>query len=549
MPDIFNDEKSAHGYAVHRQQAFRRTHMTEPDTKAQQQKTSGGLFKSSAVVSMMTLLSRVLGLVRDVVVANYFGARADAFFVAFKIPNFFRRLFAEGAFSSAFVPILTEYKTQRLFIDVQMLVARVSGALGSILLLVTVLAIACADVLPWVFAPGFRTDPEKFALTADLLSITFPYLLFIALTAFAGSILNAYGRFAVPAFTPVLLNVCLIFATLVMTQWFVEPLFALAWGVFMAGAVQFVFQLPFLAQLKLLVWPQVQFKDEGVARIGKLMIPALFGVSVSQINLLLDTLLASFLESGSVSWLYYSDRLNNLPLGIFAIAIAVVILPALSSGHAKQDNRSFSRTLDWAIRMVLLLALPAALALVLLATPLMVTIFHYGAMTDYDIVNMSSALQAYGVGLLAFMMIKVLAPGYYARQDTKTPVKIGIQAMVVNMALNIILVIPFDHVGLALATSLSSYYNAIMLYRGLVRSGVYQPMAGWLAFVLKLLVACGLLGVLIVGVAMLAGDWLSLSTLYRMGWMALIVTGGVAVYFAALLIMGLRVKHLKGALF
>lgn len=524
----------------------------EAPKQGTEEKSSGNsLLKSSSIVSVMTLLSRVLGLLRDVMVAQYFGARADAFFVAFKIPNFFRRLFAEGAFSVAFVPVLSEYRSQRNLVEVKLLIARVSGVLGLALLGVTALAILGADYLPWVFAPGFRDDPEKFALTADLLRITFPYLAFISLTAFASSVLNAYGRFAVPAFTPVLLNLCLIFSVVVMTEWFVEPLFALAWGVFMAGAVQLLFQLPFVARLGLLVRPQYQPKDEGVRRIGKLMIPALFGVSVSQINLLLDTLLASFLESGSVSWLYYSDRLNNLPLGIFAIAIGVVILPALSQKYAggadkEFDKEGFARTLDWAIRMVFLLALPAALALVVLATPLMSTIFYYGEITAYDVGKMSMSLQAYGSGLLAFMMIKVLAPGYYARQDTKTPVKIGIQAMAVNMVLNLALVFPLQHVGLALATSLSAYFNAYMLYRGLRKQGVYHSQNGWWGFMFKALLANA---ALFAAIWYLMGDaqrWLEWGGLERSGWMAVIVAAGVAAYFAILIAAGLRPRHLKG---
>lgn len=515
----------------------------------QTEKKGGSLLASSSIVSVMTLLSRVLGLVRDVIVAQYFGARADAFFVAFKIPNFFRRLFAEGAFSVAFVPVLSEYKTQRSEAEVKMLIASVSGVLGMALLLVTVLAVAFAQYLPYIFAPGFSDDPAKFALTGELLQITFPYLLFISLTAFAGSVLNSYGKFAVPAFTPVLLNVCLIVAVVYMTHYFVEPLFALAWGVFMAGAVQFVFQLPFLAQLQKLTWPRFRPKDEGVIRILKLMGPALFGVSVSQINLLLDTLLASFLEAGSVSWLYYSDRLNNLPLGLFAIAIGVVILPALSRQHAEKDGSHFARTLDWAVRMVFMLALPAALALVVLATPLMATIFYHGAVTEYDVGKMTMSLQAYGSGLLAFMLIKVLAPGYYARQDTKTPVKIGIQAMVVNMVLNLILVFPLQHVGLALATSLSAYFNAYMLYRGLKQQGYYQAQAGWMLFVLKIMAALsGLFAVMF----LLMGDpsqWLIWDTWNRIGWMSLIVLGGVAIYFVVLLLAGLRPRHIRGELF
>lgn len=508
-----------------------------------------GLLRSSSIVSLMTLLSRVLGLIRDVVVAQYFGARADAFFVAFKIPNFFRRLFAEGAFSVAFVPVLSEYRRMRPLEEVQLLIARTSGVLGLALLAVTLLALLFADYLPWIFAPGFRSDPEKFALTADLLRITFPYLFFISLTAFASSVLNAYGRFAVPAFTPVLLNLCMIFATLVMTEWFFEPLFALAWGVCLAGLVQLVFQLPFVARLGLLVRPQYQPKDEGVKRIGSLMVPALFGVSVSQINLLLDTLLASFLESGSVSWLYYSDRLSNLPLGVFAIAIGVVILPALSGKHAADEKDSFSRTLDWAVRMVFLIALPASLALILLAMPLMSTIFFHGEVTAYDVGKMTLSLQAYGSGLLAFMMIKVLAPGYYARQDTKTPVKIGVQAMVVNMVLNLILVFPFAHAGLALATSLSAYFNAYMLYRGLRQQGVYLPQAGWWSFAFKLLLANGALLGLMWWLMGPAQAWLDWSPSWRAGWMALIVVSGVLLYFALLIAAGLRLRRLRGEVF
>ncbi|WP_430463006.1 murein biosynthesis integral membrane protein MurJ [Thalassolituus sp. LLYu03] len=510
---------------------------------------SVGLLRSSSIVSLMTLLSRVLGLIRDMVVAQYFGARADAFLVAFKIPNFFRRLFAEGAFSVAFVPVLSEYRRLQPLDEVRLLIARVSGVLGTVLLAVTVLALLFADYLPWIFSPGFRSDPAKFALTGDLLRITFPYLLFISLTAFASSVLNAYGKFAVPAFTPVLLNICLIFATLVMSDWFAEPLYALAWGVFLAGLVQLVFQLPYVARLGLLVRPQYQPKDEGVKRIVTLMIPALFGVSVSQINLLLDTLLASFLEAGSVSWLYYSDRLNNLPLGVFAIAIGVVILPALSGKHAAQEKDGFSRTLDWAVRMVFLIALPAALALVVLATPLMATIFFHGEITAYDIGKMSLSLQAYGCGLLAFMLIKVLAPGYYARQDTKTPVKIGIQAMVVNMVLNLALVFPLQHAGLALATSLSAYYNVYMLYRGLRKQGAYEHQSGWMSFGLKLLLANGLLTALMVWLMGNPQQWLAWTTAYRAGWMTLIVVASVALYFAVLAAAGLRMRHVRGEVF
>lgn len=526
--------------------------MSEQEKAPQVNKSAAksvGLLRSSSIVSLMTLISRILGLVRDMVVAQYFGARVDAFLVAFKIPNFFRRLFAEGAFSVAFVPVLSEYRRLRPLDEVRLLIARVSGVLGAILLGVTVLAVAFADYLPWIFSPGFRTDPEKFALTGELLRLTFPYLLFISLTAFASGVLNSYGKFAIPAFTPVLLNLVLIFATLVMTDWFAEPLYALAWGVFLAGLIQMVFQLPSVARLGLLVRPQYQPKDEGVKRIVNLMIPALFGVSVSQINLLLDTVLASFLEDGSVSWLYYSDRLNNLPLGVFAIAIGVVILPALSGKHAEQKTEDFSRTLDWAVRLVFLIALPAALALVVLAMPMMSTIFYHGEMTEHDIRMMAMSLQAYGCGLLAFMMIKVLAPGYYARQDTKTPVKIGIQAMVVNMVLNLILVFPLQHAGLALATSLSAYYNVYMLYRGLRKQGAYGHQSGWMSFGLKLLLANGLLVGLMLWLMGSPERWLTMPGSDRILWMTITVVASVALYLGALVASGLRMRHIRGEVF
>ena len=505
------------------------------------EKTSG-LLRSSSIVSAMTLLSRVLGLVRDVFVASYFGARADAFFVAFKIPNFFRRLFAEGAFSVAFVPVLSEYKVKDQ--DVKALVSRVSGTLLAILGPFTIFAVAAAPILTWVFAPGFADQPEKFALTSELLRITFPYLLLISLTAFYGSVLNTYGQFAVPAVTPVLLNLCLILATYYFTPWFEEPLMALAWGVLLAGVTQLAFQLPFVMRLGLLTLPTPGFSDSGVKRILKLMVPALFGVSVSQINLLLDVLLASFLEDGSVSWLYYSDRLAQLPLGMFAIAIAVVVLPNLSQKHAAKEEGHFAQTLDWAVRMVLLIGVPSALALIVLATPLMATIFYRGEITPYDISKMTLSLQAYGAGLLAFMLIKVLAPGYYARQDTKTPVKIGIQAMIVNMVLNLILIFPFAHMGLALATTLSAYMNAFLLYWGLRKQGFYKAQSGWKRLLLQLGAANTVMVVSIVALNPAIDQWMMFSEWQRISWASILVFVGVASYGLTLLILGVRLHHL-----
>jgi len=508
-----------------------------------------GLLRSSGLVGSMTMLSRVLGLIRDVVIANYFGASgsADAFFVAFKIPNFLRRLFAEGAFSQAFVPVLSEYRSRRDLAAVKQLVDHVAGALGSVLLLVTLIAVIGAPLLAALFAPGFYlAGGEKFELAAQMLRITFPYLLLISLTAFCGAILNSYDRFAMPAFTPVLLNLSLIGAAIWLSPRMDPPIMALAWGVLMAGAVQLLFQLPFLARLRLLPLPRADFKDEGVRRILKLMLPALFGVSVAQINLLLDTVLASFLQTGSVSWLYYSDRLSELPLGVFGIAIATVILPSLSRIHAEKSPERFARTLDWAIRMILLIGLPAALALMVLAEPLIATLFHYGEMTARDVLMAAMSLRAYAFGLLAFMLIKVLAPGYFARQNTQTPVKIAVKAMVANMVLNLILIWPLDHVGLALATSLSAFLNAGWLLHGLMQEGVFRWQPGWGVLLLRLLSACAVLVGVLLMVQSLCGNWLEADLWLRARWMAQLVVAGAGGYLLTLLATGLRLRHLRG---
>lgn len=513
-----------------------------------QQKAKAGLLASSAIVGVMTMLSRVLGLVRDVVVANYFGASgsADAFFVAFKIPNFLRRLFAEGAFSQAFVPMLSEYRTQRDHQAVQQLVNYVAGTLGSILIAITVLAVVAAPMLTAMFAPGFYMGDEgKFELASQMLRITFPYLLLISMTAFAGAVLNSYERFAVPAFTPVLLNASLIGAAIFLSPLFDPPVLALAWGVLIAGAVQFVFQLPFMARLKLLPQPRWGWQDPGVKRILRLMIPALFGVSVTQINLLLDTVLASFLQTGSVSWLYYSDRLVELPLGVFGIAIATVILPSLSRKHAGKAADTFSSTLNWAMQMVMLIGIPAAVALFLLAEPLLITLFHYGALQERDVLMAAMSLRAYACGLLAFMLIKVLATGYFSRQDTKTPVKIGIQAAVANMLFNLLLIGPFDHVGLAMATALSAFMNAGLLLYGLLKAGVFHWAQGWMMHLLRLLLANAALAALLLRLSPVSEHWFAMDVWQRVAEMAMLVVAGLAVYALVMLILGLRPRHLK----
>ncbi len=518
-----------------------------PSTSSSSATARRGLMRSGLVVSAMTMLSRVLGLARDVVVATFLGAGsgADAFFVAFKIPNFLRRLFAEGAFNQAFVPVLSEYSTQRSREEIRELLNATAGSLTAVLALITAIAMLCAPWLIWVFAPGFGRDPEKLALTADMLRLTFPYLLLISLTAFSGSILNTWNRFAVPAFTPVLLNLSLIGAALFLMPLMEEPAMALAWGVLIAGAAQLAFQVPFLLRLGLMPTPWPNFAHEGVRRILKLMGPALFGVSVSQINLLLDTVLASLLAAGSVSWLYYSDRLVELPLGVFGVAIGTVILPALSKRHADQSKEHFAAMLDWAIRIVLLLGLPAALALAVLAEPLLITLFHYGAMTDNDIQMAAMSLRAYAFGLVAFMLIKVLAPGFFARQDTKTPVKVGIIAMVANMVFNLLLIWPLAHAGLALATALSAFLNAGLLGYLLHKQGVLVFQPGWKRYAVQLVGGSTLMCAALYFVAPEWQSWLMFGLWQRISWVTGLVLLGGALYFGWLAALGLRVRHFK----
>ena len=490
-----------------------------------------GLLGSSLIVASMTMLSRILGLVRDVVIATLFGAgsHADAFFVAFKIPNFLRRLFAEGAFNQAFVPVLAEMSQQDNQQLLRAMVSQVAGSLLMVLSVLTVIALVAAPVLALVFAPGFAADANKLGLTADMLRITFPYLLLISMTGFLGSLLNHAQRFVIPALTPILLNVSLITAALWLAPQMTVPVMALAWGVLAAGILQLALQLPFVAQLGLLVRPRLGFSNARVKQVMKLMLPAMFGVSVAQINLLLDTVLASLLQSGSVSWLYYSDRLMELPLGVFGIAIATVILPGLSQRHASKSPQAFSDTLDWALRMVLLVGVPAALALGLLAEPLVATLFHYGAMGDQDV-----------------LFIKVLAPGYFARQDMKTPVRIGIWAMASNMLLNLLLVWQFAHVGLAMATSLSALLNAALLGWGLYRRKIWLPCAGWGLFSLRILLAstalCGVIYLAYRPVQV----WLNWGLWQRVEHLAIIVVLGVLAYGIGLVLVGLRWQHLQG---
>lgn len=506
-----------------------------------------GLTKSAGLVSGMTLLSRILGVVRDMVIANFFGASAgaDSFFLAFKIPNFFRRLFGEGAFSQAFVPVLSQYRTEKSHGEVRGLVAAIGGSLGINLLILTVLGVIGAPLVIGLFAAGFvyGGETEKLNLATEMLRLTFPYVFLICMTAFAGSVLNSYGRFGPPAFTPVLLNVCLISAAMVITPYMETPVVALAWGVLFAGVLQLLFQFPFLAREGLLVPPKVQFSHPGVKRVMTLMLPALLGVSVGQINLLLDTVLASFLPTGSISWLYYSDRLLELPLALFGITIATVILPSLSRQQAAEPE-AFQETLAWAVKMVFLIGVPASVALVVLSESLITTLFYQGELTQRDVHMAGASLAAYGFGLLGHMLVKVLAPGYFSRQDTKTPVRFGIMTLVANMVLNLILVWHFKHVGLALATSMAAFLNAGLLWFGLVRAGHFQIPTGWWLFLARLFIANGAMLWFLLWCLPDQTGWFGMDFWARLGWMLAICVGGAVVYAASLTALGIKLKEL-----
>jgi len=504
------------------------------------------LFKLTAIVSGMTMISRLLGFIRDMLFARIFGVDSgtDAFFVAFKIPNFLRRLFAEGAFSQAFVPVLADYKEQGTKEALKLFINKTAGSLALILMAVTIIGMIAAPLLIMLFAPGFMWEGGQYELAVQMLRITFPYLFFISSVAFAGGILNSHGKFAVPAFTPVFLNICMIGAAIWLSPLMPEPITALAWGVFVAGMVQLAFQFPALMALGLVPRPQFGFKDAGVKRIMSLMLPAIFGVSVTQINLLIDTLLASFLTAGSVSWLYYSDRLVEFPLGLFGIALATVILPTLSKNHAAQDHLAFSRSLDWGLRLVLLIGIPSSVGLFLLAEPMLSTLFKYNEFGINDVQMAGKSLMAYSVGLLGFILVKILVPGFSSRKDMKTPVRFGIYAMIANMIFNLILFYPLAHVGLALATSLGAFFNASLLLKRLLKEKFYQPHQGWGGYLLKLIVANGVMGI---GLYYFVDktQWYDWQALDKIIHLAMAIILAALVYAIVLLLVGLRPHHLS----
>ncbi len=505
------------------------------------------LLKALATVSSMTLVSRMLGFVRDFVIARAFGAglATDAFVVAFRLPNLLRRLFAEGAFSQAFVPLLAEYRNRRGEGDTKQLVDRVATALLLAVMLVTLIGILGTPLLIYLTAPGFSADADKFALTVALTRITFPYILFMALVAFSAGILNTWGRFALPAFTPVLLNLSFIGMALLAAPHFERPIVALAWAVFLGGALQLAIQLPALKKIGML--PRFDFApgDPGVRRVLKLMGPAVIGVSVSQISLLINTVFASFLPSGSISWLYYADRLMEFPSALLGAALGTILLPSLAKAHAARQQEQFSALLDWGLRLTLLLTLPAALALAILAVPLLATLFQYGAFSANDVLQTRAALVAYSIGLSGLILVKILAPGFYARQDIKTPVKIALVTLTATQLMNLVFIGWLHHAGLALSIGLASCLNAALLYRGLRLRDTYRPAPGWLSFSLK--VAAALL-VMAAALWLAMGDnstWLAMSGRHKVSRLAVVVAVGICAYFGTLVALGFRFADFK----
>jgi len=510
-------------------------------------KSKHRILKSTSVVAGMTLLSRVLGFMRDIVFAQIFGASAafDAYVVATKIPNFLRRLFAEGAFSQAFVPILAEYKEVRSAKDVREFISRIAGCLGLALLVITLLAQVIAPLIIMVFAPGFLRDPLRFPYATHMLHITFPYLFFIGMTAFSGAILNTYGRFSIPAFTPALLNVALIAVSLFWAPHAQVPVFALAWGVFFGGLLQLGIQIPALLKLNLLPIPKWGWKDPGVRRVIKLMVPALFGVSVAQVGLLIDNFFASFLPHGSISWLYYSDRLVYFPTGVVGVAIATVVLPYLSRHSSNKDEARYSETLDWALRCVVLVGLPCAVGMFITAGPIISTLIHHGEFTTHDLIMTRKSLMAFSIGLPGFMLVKVLAAGFYSKQNIKTPVKIAVVATAINVILNLALIHHLAHAGLALATSIASLFNAVALLVMLIRQKIFIPSKNWWRILLQVVIANVVMGVVVYYFAGGLQRWIQWDVLSRVLHLVPLLIVAFISYVLTLLLLGLRPRHFK----
>lgn len=512
------------------------------------------LLQSTSVVSAMTLLSRILGLVRDVVFARFFGATIvmDAFIVANRIPNMLRRFFAEGAFSQGFVPVMARYKEKNNHDEARQLVDAVAGTLGLILFAITIIGVIAAPLLVLIVAPGFVGEDGRFDLATAMLRFTFPYLFFVSLTAFAGGILNTYGKFAAPAFTPVLLNVSLIASAMWLAPQMEEPGMALAYGVFFAGLVQLLFQIPFLAKIHAIPRPRWRPGHEGVKRVGKLMLPAIFGSSVAQINVLLGGVIASMLGVGKISLLYYSDRLMEFPLGLFGIALATVTLPYLSRQAANDSMSEFANTVDWSMKLVFLIATPAAIGLIVLAEPLVTTIFYGGVFTRFDVEMTALSLQTFSLGLIGFSFVKILAPAYFAREDTKTPVRAGLIALAVNFILSVVLAYTMTragyvgtHAGLAFAISVAALVNAWLLFRGLHRDGIIARTPGWSILLVRFFIANAAMAACLIWLHRPLDWWIDSGLLDRSTWLGIVILAGAAVYFVVLFLSGVRPSHLR----
>jgi len=505
------------------------------------------LFKSTGVVASMTMVSRVLGFVRDILLAVFFGASPafDAFIIAFKIPNFFRRLFAEGAFSQAFVPLLMEHKSNKPGYIVHQFVGKVAGTLLISLLGVVLVAEVFTPGVVLIFAPGFALHTVRYDLATHMLYITFPYLLLISMAAFAGALLNSEQKFALPALMPVMLNIALISSAVIGVQYFNQPIFILAWGVLVGGVLQCV--LPFIALYKKGMLPRFQFgfADQEVRRVLKKMVPALFGVSVAQIGLLIDSFFASFLPSGSISWLYYSDRLTFLPLGVIGVALATVVLPNLSKNYAEKDNEAYSRTLDWAIRTLLVVGVPAALGLFLMSGPILATLMFHGEFSAHDVVMTKDSLMAFSFGLPSFMLVKILASALYSRQNIKKPVKIAAIALLCNIVLDILLIGPWQHTGLAFATAAASYVNSFLLIRTLVGKGYYAVQPGWVILGLRIIAANAMLALVVIIMRGSLSKWLLWTSAARSFHLVSIILAAVIVYIATLYLSGMRFNDFK----
>ena len=528
------------------------------------------LLRSTLTFSGATFVSRILGLVREQAIAYAFrvGTQTDAFWVAFRIPNLLRRLFAEGSFSVAFVPVFTEVKETRSHEDLKRLVANTAGALGGVLLIVTALGVLCAGWVARGFAPGSIDEPAKLALTTSMLRVTFPFILFVSLTALAGGVLNSFDRFGLPALTPVILNLCMIAGALWLAPHLDTPIMALGWAIFAAGILQLLVQLPALRSLDLLSLPRWGWNHPDLRRIMRLMVPTLFGSSVYQVNLLLDTLIASFLITGSQTWLAQSDRLFEFPLGIFGVALGTVILPSLSRHHVSTDREGFAKALDWGLRTTLLIAIPAMLALVLLAKPILATLLLHGAYTPHDVDMAALSLSALSFGLPAFALVKVVAPAFYARQDTKTPVRAAIAAMIANMVMNVVFVallfslwhtpaqdgagwldaiakVPGLHMGLALASALASYLNLAQLWIGLRRDGIYVRQPGWAAHLVRLGVSCAAMVAVIVACLVAWPDWSAWDAVTRIVRLGIVIAAAGGAFAAVLFATGFRLGELR----